>query len=286
MGRFARSWQLMKASVDVLMHERKLLVFPLVSGICLLLIMASFALPMAWSVGLFASSPQIRIDPDAIHLGWYAILFVFYVVEYGIAFFFNTALVCAALEHLDGGHPSVRGSLAKAWSKWPQILGFALISATVGVFLRAIEERLGLIGRFVIGLVGMAWSVVTFLVAPILAATDAGPVDAVKDSANMLKRTWGENLVGAVGLHAFTFVAVLAWMLSVAVLVVAAVAAKSVALFVLTVVLAMVGIVLISLVQSALRGVYSAALYRYATTGEVGGRFDTELMEQAFRRRK
>ncbi len=286
MGKFARSWQLLKASVDVLVHERKLLVFPLISGACLLLVLLSFAVPAAFAVGLFTPGHQPQFDTQGSHLGWYVLLFVFYLVSYGVGLFFNTALVHAALVHLDGGHPTVRGSLREAGARWPRILGYAAIAATVGVLLRALEERLGLVGRWVVGLIGMAWSVVTFLVVPMLAATDIGPVDAVKRSAHLLKRTWGENLIGNLGLGAFNLVMGLVWLVAVAGLFALAVATRSPVMIVLVIAFAVLGVLVMALVQTALRGVYSAALYRFATRGEPGGRFDRALLEGAFRARR
>ena len=47
MGKFARSWELMKASAGVLRSDKSLLVFPLLSGICSLVVMASFLIPVA-----------------------------------------------------------------------------------------------------------------------------------------------------------------------------------------------------------------------------------------------
>lgn len=286
MGRFSRSWQLMKASVDVLVHERKLLVFPLVSSLCLLLILASFAVPAAWVAGLFSASHHLNVDPNGSHLGWWALLFVLYVVSYAVAFFFNTALVSAALEHLEGGHPTVRGSLAKAATKWRPILGFALISATVGVALHALEERLGLVGRWIVSLIGMAWSVVTFMVVPMLAATDVSAITAVKQSAGLLKRTWGENIIGNVGLGVAGLLMGLAWLVLLALIFVLGVLTHSVIAVVLGALVLIVAAVFLVLVQTALRGVYSAALYRYATCGQAGGTFDPALLDQAFKRRR
>jgi hypothetical protein len=45
-GKFARSWALMKASAAVLRSDKSLLVFPLLSGICVLLVAASFLIPV------------------------------------------------------------------------------------------------------------------------------------------------------------------------------------------------------------------------------------------------
>src|SRR5690606_3590144 len=113
----------------------------------------------------------------------------------------------AAMMRLDGCVPTVPDGLRIARSKWVQILGYAAIAATVGLLLRAIEERAGFVGRIVVGLIGVAWTVATFLTVPVLVARDVGPVEAVKESATLLGRTWGENLIGNGGLGLVMFLA-------------------------------------------------------------------------------
>ncbi|UUZ47783.1 DUF6159 family protein [Massilia sp. B-10] len=71
-----------------------------------------------------------------------------------------------------------------------------MIAATVGVILRAIQERVGFLGRIIVGMLGVGWTIATFLVVPVLVARDKGPVDSIKDSAALLKQTWGENVIG------------------------------------------------------------------------------------------
>ncbi len=66
--------------------------------------------------------------------------------------------------------------------------------------LRAISERSGLLGRLVVGLVGLAWNLATFLVVPVLVVEDVGPIEAIRQSAAYLKRTWGEQIVGNLGM--------------------------------------------------------------------------------------
>jgi hypothetical protein len=106
-------------------------------------------------------------------------MFAFYLVQYFVMFFFNSALVGAAMIRLDGGDPTVGDGLRIARGKWLQILGYAAIAATVGMALRAVEQRAGFIGRIVVGLVGVAWTLATFLTVPVLVARDIGPIDAV-----------------------------------------------------------------------------------------------------------
>jgi len=278
-GKFARSLELVKASANVLGQERKLLVFPLLSGICCLLVAASFAAPVFLSVHANqAAGPHAQLGS-----GFYIGLFTFYLVQYSVIFFFNTALVGAAMMHMNGERPTLRDGIGLAVSKLPQIFGYALIAATVGMLLRALQERMGLLGRIVVGMIGMAWSVATFLVVPILAATDQGPIEAVRHSSGMLKRTWGENLIGNAGIHVVFMLGYMLLAAVIAVLFAATSAMHSLVLMALLGALAVVAVIVMALVQSALQGIYAAALYRYAEYGDAGDGFQSGMLEQAFR---
>ncbi|MDB6164360.1 MAG: hypothetical protein JWL98_1792 [Xanthomonadaceae bacterium] len=280
MGKFARSWALTKASMAVLRSDKELLVFPLVSAVAVILVAASFVLPM-FGLGLFDHLDRGNGMPPVFY-GW---MFAFYLTTYFVTFFFNSALVGAAMMRLDGGDPTVADGLRIARGKWLQILGYAAIAATVGMLLRAIEQRAGFIGRIVIGFVGIAWTLATFLTVPVLVARDLGPIEAVKESAALLKKTWGENLIGngglglVLGLLNFGVIAlgiVLAMGLASQGLMLLAVAAG---------VLAGITVLGIALIQSALSGIYSAALYRYAVEGNAPAGFDGVLLGNAFQRK-
>lgn len=281
-GKFATSWSLVKASAAVLKSDRELLVFPLLSGLATLLVIASFALPFLAAGGLLHLR-EIAGTHGGLAAGDYAMLFLFYLCQYTVIFFFNTALVGAAMMRLDGDNPTLGDGLRLAWSRLPAILGYALIAATVGMLLRALEQRAGFIGRWIIGLLGVAWTVATFLVVPVLAATDVDPVTAVKESATLLRRTWGENLIGNAGMGIAFGLLFMAVMLAGAGVLALAVAAHSALLIALVAVAVVLAFILLALVQSALQGIYAAALYRYATDGNAGTGFDPALLGQAFR---
>ena len=276
--RFSRSWSLVKASAAVLRQDKELLVFPLVSTIAALLVAATFILP-AIGLGWFEQFEQREgFSPGAAVFG-----FVFYLTQYFVIFYFNTALVGAAMIHLDGGDPTVGDGLRIASSKLGPILGYAAIAATVGVILRAIQERAGFVGRWVAGLLGLAWTVATFLVVPILVTRDVGPIDALKESATLLRKTWGENLIGNGGLGlAFGLVYVLLALVGGG-LVVAVASLGSAALTGTLVALLVIGYIVLALVHAALSGIYSAALYRFASAGQGSESFSPEVLSNAFR---
>ena len=266
------SWQLVKASARVLQADKELMIFPLLSGLAVIVVTASFIVPLFFvGEGLGDSAGVLE----------YVGVFAFYVVQYSVIFCFNSALVGAAMIRLDGGDPTVRDGLRIAWSHLGSIFGYAVIAATVGLLLRAASEKSGALGKIVIGVIGMAWNLATFLVVPILVTRKVGPIDALNESAAILKKTWGEQIAGnaAIGLT-FFFLFLGLTILAVPVLFLVLPAGQPV-LIAATVVAFGLAYILLALLNASLSGIYSAALYRFATTGDAG-QFDSNLLENAF----
>ena len=278
-GRFSRSWSLASASFDVLKKDTQLMVFPLVSALATIVIGAAFALGAFGLVGFDGLS---RMDRHAVSATGYIAAFAFYVCMYFVTFFCNAALVGAAMIRFDGGSPTVADGWRIASARSGRILGYALIAATVGMVLRAIQERVGFLGRFVVGLLGVGWTVATSMVVPVLVSHDVGPIDAVKESAGLLKKTWGENVIGKSGLSLAFLVVYLVVIFGAVALVAAAVWLGSTALLVMVGIAAALALIFTALAHAALSGIYSAALYRFATTGSAGSGFDSGVLQAAF----
>ena len=277
-GRFARSLELVKASWAVVKADKELLLLPVISVIALIVILGSLAVPVAVLGGF--TSGAVSGDPGT---GAMLGALLFYVVAYFITLFFNTALVGAALMRMDGEDPTLRDGLRIARERAGRILGYAVIAATVGLLLRAIEERVGWIGQIVVKLIGVGWTLATFLVVPVLVTRDLGPVEAVKESAELLRRTWGENLIGNVGLGVVFAVAYIALILVGVALAVLAAQAGIVLLVGLVVLVGVIALLGLSALHATMQGVYSAALYRYATDHQTPlPGFGPELLGHAF----
>lgn len=275
-GSLSNSWALVKASAGVLKMDKELMVFPLMSSVAAVLVTASFIAPFAVTGGweIFAEGEE------ASYLA-YVLGFLFYLAQYTVIFFFNSALVGAALIRMDGGDPTVSDGLSIAMSRLGTILGYAAIAATVGMVLRFISERSGWLGRLVAGLVGMAWNLATYLTVPVLVTEDIGPIDAVKKSGALFRATWGEQVVGNFGMGWAFFLMGVSWTF-VGIGLVAGAGALGGALAIPAIGVAILGYVLLGLFASALKGIYTAALYRYASTGEAG-LFDPGIVGSAFR---
>ena len=271
--KFTRSWELTKASAAVLRSDKELLLFPVISSLAALLVAATFLIPI-FGLRLFEGG---QIGPLGFVVG-----FLFYVCQYFVIFFFNVALVGAAMIRLEGGDPTVSDGLRIARSKAGAILGYAAIAATVGIVLKAIEERAGFIGRIVIGLVGAAWTVATFMVVPVLVTQDVGPLEAVKESVILLKKTWGENIIGTGGIG-IVFGLVIVAVVIVGVIATIAAAAISPYLAIVLGVITVLAVILIGVIQAAIAGIYSAALYRYAVDGQAPAGFESGALQLAFK---
>ena len=258
--KLSRSWELVKASAAVLRSDRELMLFPVISAICVLVVLATFLIPVV-VMDAFA---------DGFGVGAAVLSFAFYFCQYFVIIFCNCALVSGAMIRLEGGNPTLADGFRAATARLAAIAGYAAIAATVGMILQALKDRdNNFIVRLIGSALGAAWTMATFLVVPVLVAEDIGPIEAVKRSVALFKRTWGESAAGMVGIgFAFALLMIgtglagfgLAWLLGLV--------SSALAVY-----------------QSALGGVYSAALYRYANEGELPAGFEGLQLESALVRR-
>jgi hypothetical protein len=280
--RVANGWELVKQSWQVLKLDKELLLFPLISGIACLLVMATFAIPL-WASGYLdtlTAADENGMNQTNQIIGW-VVLFAYYFVNYFVIIFFNSALIACAIIRFRGGNPNLGDGFSAAFSRVPQIAGWALVAATVGLILKFIESRSEKFGAFVASLLGMAWSAVTYFVVPVIVVEGTGPIEAGKRSFGILKRTWGEALVTNFGIGFIVFLVSLIAMIPL-ILGAIAIAAGHVLLGILAIVFGVVALLAISLVSSALNSIIIGALYLYASDGTVPQQFDDGVFRNAF----
>lgn len=274
MEKFERSWRILTASWDILRQDREILLFPVFSGLALFLILLSFAVPV---LALGGVDTVHRIARHNGAVGNLVVLFAFYFINYFVILFFNTAIVACATIRMRGGNPTVSDGLHEASTRLFDIAGWALVSASVGMLLRMIEERSRLVGRIVAGLLGMAWGITSYLVIPILVNERKGPMEAFRESARLLKKTWGEELIGGFSFGLVFFVL----SLPAVALVYGGVAVGSGVPALAFFALAVFYLVSLAVVQAALQGIFQAALYQYARKGETPRGFERDVLNEA-----
>ena len=269
MGTIAQSWELVKQSFAVLRGDKELMLLPVFSGVfCTLtsvIIAGGGALIFMPDPGMFAAGA--RHQP--ITQGMWICLFVLYVANYFVMMYFQVALVSAAGDRLAGGHATANDALQLAWTRRGKILQWALLAATVGVLLRMLRDRADWVGRLAIGFVGMAWQLATIFVVPVLAAENVGPGEALQRSADLFRQTWGEEVTGS---FSFGLIFIL---LSVPAIAFPFLFVKFLGPggLLAGLVLAVLYWLVLGVVGAAVKGIFIAALYRYATRKQVVGGF-------------
>lgn len=268
-----RTWDLTKLSWRVLKKDRELVLFPVFAAVALL-ILAGLMSGIGASTGTLA-----RLDGGTERLTAVdvVLLAVTYFLLAFVLIYFNAALIGAAMVRLGGGDPHLRDGFRLANQRLPQILGWALISATVGLILQALrnQSRDNFLGQIAISLVGGVWAYLTFFVVPVLVAEGIGPIAAIKRSGSLFKRTWGEQVAANFGFG----------LLSVGAALIGALPAVAVAAISVPAGIA-VGVVTVGLglaVVASLEAIFKSALYGYVADGRVAEGFTRESLEGAYR---
>lgn len=284
MGVFQRSWEITKLSFGVIKKDKELLLFPLLAGI----FSSIFAVAMVWPSIIV----QFMDQPEnfTMEVMQYLIMFFVYLGLAFIATFFNVCVVYTAKSRFEGGNPTVGSTFGYTFSKIHLIIYWALMSATVGLILYAIENLArnmkgisqGIL-RFIRGALALAWGIITIFVIPAMVFYDLTPTKAIKKSAQAFGKTWGENLVRHFGMGLIQFLfgllgvglAILIGYLTIPV--------NFITGIVTTVIFALLYFLILILVFSSANKVFNTALFIYAETGEIPTDFSKNLMSNAFK---
>jgi hypothetical protein len=270
--------QLLSASWGLLRQDRELLWLPAIAAVTGFFAAVILFAP-GFAIGWFAGGAEHRSWG-----GWVGGVFAAFAASV-VSIYFQAALVIGCNERADGASPTVRGVLAQAWTHRGKILSWAVLTTTVGIAIRAVEQRVGGIFGTILGFLGgVAWAIASFLVVPIVIAENLGPIDAVKRSAQLIRKTWGTSLRTTLRLGATQFLAML---VPVAVVIVGVVAiasgnAAAITVGIALVVLGVLALLGLAMVFSAIWTYARALIYRYATQRPVPG-VDPALFAGAFR---
>ncbi|MFZ1898451.1 DUF6159 family protein [Methanoregula sp.] len=268
--RIMRSFELVKASWRILMEDKKLLAFPIMSGIVTLLVIATFVVPLIISNGAYS------LATDSVT--GIVLLFLFYLVCYFVVIFFNVGLISCVHAKLNGKDMTIREGLSAAGRHLGSIVAWAVIAATVGLILHMIEDRAGLLGQIATAVVGGVWSLVTLFVMPVLAFEDKNVFSAMKESLELFKKTWGESVVGTISITLiFGAIAVVGLVVVIGTLFIG-----DPVLFYIALALFVVLVAVLAILSSAMQGIFTVALYTYAKTGSAPGIFASGVVENAF----
>ena len=265
-----------KASWAVLQHDRELAVLPILGALASLAVVLGIGLPIWLSTdGIDDGGSSSGGEP----MLWIGAIIIAIAVTI-ITVFFNAAVVSGARERFSGGDPTISSAIKGAFSRLHVIVPWALLAVTVGMILRAIQSSDNIVARILSSLLNMAWGVLTFLVVPILVVEETGPINSLKRAGNLLRTTWGENLIAQVG---FGIIGLVAAIPGIIIIVLGASAGGIGAVVAMTIGIGWIA--LVSVVISTLTAIFQMALYLYATTGQVPMGFEQSGISDTFHER-
>lgn len=287
MNAFSRSWLITKLSFSVINKDRELLWFAVLSFLFSGLYLLAMIVPLFW----FGSFED---DPDGgqrkLELVEYAIIFVAYFGLAFVATFFNVCVVYTSKVRFEGGDATFGESFRFAMSRVGLIFQWSLVSASVGLLLRILENASRNLGRggqivssIILSLVGMAWGIVTIFVVPGIVYDGLGPFDAIKKSVEVIKKTWGESLIRHFGLGLIQFLVLVAVILVSAGLTYGLTMAFDTIGMLIGIGFGVLAILLTVLIFGVATSVFNTALYVYASQGTLASGFDQDTMRSAFR---
>jgi hypothetical protein len=268
MDTLSRSWDMIGESFAVLRKDKKLVLFPILSGLSTLAVAAMYFLPL-FHMGVLEQYRAYRtIDPTV-----YAWLFLWYCTNYFVIIFFNCALAACAQIRFSGGEPTLGQGMSQAAWKIPSILMWAVVASTVGMILHAIEERSSWLGKIVSAVLGIAWAMSTYMIVPVLIFEEDGVFGSIQRSSALLRNTWGEQIVSGFGFGLPSLLLAIPGVL---------LGLVGYRLHPLGFLAAVPYFLVLSAVMSAVRGIFTVALYRYATEGETPSGFSRGNFKDAF----
>jgi len=302
--RLQRSWQLFKRSVLVIREHPKLLLFPIVTflltGVIALFFLAPVALvfvaphwlggkahALAESFGFLrlqkAGTFNFQVQPVGA-----AILAGIYLLNMFLATMASVAFNHEIFEAFDGKPVSISRGIGVACKRWKSVLLWSLLAGVVGLIIRAIEDRLELVGRFLAGLIGLAWSVASVFAISILARDEtlSNPFKVLSKSADTIKRTWGEALAGYIGMRGANLLvlwsSILFWIGAGGV----AYLVSNPWILLIAAVPWLLAVLAYAYLSSIADRVYLCALYLYASEGAVPGPYDASMMDMGWKLKK
>jgi len=267
--RLSNGWNISMNSFKVLRENKQLVIFPILSGFSMMLILGSFFTILlagaGWDVEqIDAPGHTVSIIP----------IFFYYLVNYFVVVFFNTALVHCTRLYFEGEEVTIEKGLRYAFSRIGAILGWAVFAATVGTILRLLEKNTGWIGRLLLGFIGIIWSVSTFFVVPVIAYENQTPLGAFKRSASLMRNKWGESLGATFSFGLVQFLAILA--VGIPLFLIGAVMH-----IVIGIALALVGILIVMAIISASQMIFVSAVY-HNINGDPVKHFNQQTIDQLF----
>ncbi len=297
-GRIRRGWRLTKSSWHILRLDKELTALPLISFVVAIVALIPFGLILWQTTDIITSSTRAITVEEPIYQSslesWQLFIlgFLAYFVTTLVANIFGGAVIYGATQRFRGGDPTLKTSIDGALHKIRPLILFSLMMTTVGLFFQFLEDRLPFAGALAAWLFDAAWNIANMFAIPVIVLSESNvqPLQATKQSVQVIKKVWGESIVVNVGIGV---IAVITYLLYMMIAVAASMLAYGLggsetisAPLIAVGTLSVIGFVALILIFTTLGSIAKAALYHYAMTGNAPGPFAKDLLRTSMTPKK
>ena len=275
--RTRQGWKLLQQSLSVMMENKKLFIFPIISTFLCLIALIAILAPFSQLEHLHLPLTQAEFH----QIYWlYVILLTYFFITHLIIFFFNAALTIGTNTYFKGNLPKLNDALKIAIQQFWRILLWTLFATTIGIFIMFFSNALRKF-KFTKDYFGeLSWPIVNYLTAAILIIEKKGPIKTLKRSTHLIQSTWGEPVIATFG---FAWILLISRLVGLIPLVIGLLVGGSINIIMGSTITVIVYLV-ISMINSSTRTVLCSAIYLYAAEGLIPSHFDETLIQQAFRK--
>lgn len=279
MGKWAESKVLTSKCWSIIRTRKYLMLFPVIGMLLAMVPVLGLGIPAA-----------IALSADNHLIGWPLIVLAM-IGAMVVGQFCTAALVACADEELHDRPSSLGHGFNRAASKFGHILSWSLINVVVSALVSLIRgnNQGGMVENIVRNLAAVAldvaWQVVTFFVLPFIMLGDLATPAAMKASASLVKKVWGNQIRGGVRIGGI--VLLLGIIPSILAMVggglLTSLGNVGAGFGIPLMILGLIALVCCSLLVQAMRSLFAVALFRYAEDSEVIGGFTESELKSAVR---
>lgn len=285
-GKLRNSMNLAKLSYTVLRKDKELLAMPLLEVVGTSIIVAAIATAIALNPSLAENESTTRLTSLLAGL-------ILTVSLTCLTKFLQGALVAAAYDRMTGGDPHIISALGAALKLAAQLIGLGLVAGVLKYLIALIRRTDSRLVRLAALGAELAWEYATYLSVPAIVINSKGPIESIKHSARLLRRTWGEQITARIGFGLLSFLFMIPGLVIIGLgLYIVGSQSTIEQTFEWSSTETISGLPLIAvgalwslavpLVFYVLGIIYKTALYVYATTGVIPAGFEEAELERAF----
>lgn len=278
LGKFKASKMIVKESWNIFKQDKELFWFPVLSfvvSIVALIILGSvvFFVAMAGDYNAFINSSDVVGEIVS-----YSILFIFYLLMFLVTNYFLAGMYIIIHGRFSGQNLTFSDGINGATKLIGKIFVWSLVSATVGLILQIISDHSKIVGKIVASLLGAAWNILTYFSLPSLVIGGTTVKDSFKESAAIIRKTWGETIIVNFGVGLFfTLIIFLGLIMAVGLIIIIPTSLVMICVGILFLIFIMV----VAIISSTLSSIFKLAIYEYAKTGTIPNSFTPTLVQGA-----